>query len=374
MQKILVLGTGDAQTDFICYCKEYGLEVHSCSYKNEGRGIQFSDYFEVIDIADVENVLAYAKKHNIDLIYTTGSEIAMPTISRVSENLSLPVFNSTKTTTICQNKHLLREALSDFPDFTVDYRVINDLKSFNNWSKLPAVVKPADSQGQRGITIVKNESEFENAFDKAIIHSLSKTVMIEEFIEGFEVSVNTYVVNGKPVLIFLTERISFDQYPGGIIKSHEYPVSRNFNEDKIYHLLDSILKHLGIKNGPVYFQLMINNEGNPKVIEVTPRLDGCHIWRMINYVQGIHLFEIILKHLLLGKISEECFNKNKIKSKIEKASLDFFTQSPASIMQRNNHIVDQNAVYVEWYYNKEEKIRPINGFAEKVGYQIKIGS
>ena len=296
MQKILVLGTGDAQTDFICYCKEYGLEVHSCSYKNEGRGIQFSDYFEVIDIADVENVLAYAKKHNIDLIYTTGSEIAMPTISRVSENLSLPVFNSTKTTTICQNKHLLREALSDFPDFTVDYKVINDLKSFNNWSKLPAVVKPADSQGQRGITIVKNESEFENAFDKAIIHSLSKTVMIEEFIEGFEVSVNTYVVNGKPVLIFLTERISFDQYPGGIIKSHEYPVSRNFNEDKIYHLLDSILKHLGIKNGPVYFQLMINNEGNPKVIEVTPRLDGCHIWRMINYVQGIHLFEIILKH------------------------------------------------------------------------------
>ena len=77
---------------------------------------------------------------------------------------------------------------------------------------------------------------------------------------------------------------------------------------------------------------------------------------------------------MLGKISEECFNKNKIKSKIEKASLDFFTQSPASIMQRNNHIVDQNAVYVEWYYNKEEKIRPINGFAEKVGYQIKIGS
>ena len=373
MQKILVLGTGNAQADFILFCKEYGLEVHSCSYRNEGRGIKFSDYFVQIDIANVGEVLSYARDNEIDLIYTTGSEIAMPTISRVSESLSLPVFNSTETTTICQNKHLMRKALSDFPEFTVDYRVINDIKSFGGWSQFPAIVKPADSQGQRGISIVKDKSDFENAFKRAVVHSLSKTVIIEELIEGYEISINAYVVNGKPELIFLTERISFEQYPGGIIKSHKYPISKSYNEDKIHQLVEVVLTQLGIKNGPAYFQVMISNDGSPRVIEVTPRLDGCHIWRMIYHVHGINLFKIILDHLILGKIDVDLFRTGETKAKIEKSSLDFFTQAPCTLMQKDRHSVDKNAVYKEWYCQEGEEVQTINGFEEKVGYQITLG-
>jgi biotin carboxylase len=372
MKKILVLGTGNAQTDFIQYCKEIGLEVHCCSYKNEGRGIQYSDYFEITDISDVENVRAYALDHKIDLIYSTGSEIAMPTISKVSEDLTLPVFNSFKTTTLCQNKNLLRDAFSDFPEFTVNYKFIKTFDSLKTWNKFPAVVKPNDSQGQRGITIVERESELKNAFERAVSHSPSRSVIIEEFIDGFEISVNTYVLNGKPCFMFITERISFDQYPGGIIKSHKYPVSKYVNEDKVWQLLNSSLKRLGIINGPAYFQLKIGKTGNPKVIEVTPRLDGCHLWRMIYLIREIHLFQIIINHLLTGIIEEKCFQKSIKLNDYKKASLDFFTQAPSSFFEKSKHITSQNASYIEWYYSEGEIIPVINGFAEKTGYQITL--
>jgi len=373
MKKIMILGTGNSQTDFICYCKEYGLEVHCCSYKYEGRGIQYADYFEIINITDIDKVEAYALKHNIDLIYSTGSELAMPTISKVSEKLSLPVFVSTKTAMTCAHKHLLREALINFSEYTVDYEVIRNIETLKNWSKLPAIVKPVDNQGQRGITIVEDVSDLIKAFENAIYYSRSKTAIIEEFIDGTEVSVNAYVTKSKPMLSFLTERISFAQYPGGIVKSHEYPISKNIDKNKICQLLNVVLMQLGIENGPVYLQLKINKEGDPKVLEVTARLDGCHLWRLISHTREIHLFEIILKHLLSGKVDEGLFQKTRIKNDINKASLIFFTQPPESLMQRNKHSIDKNAIYLEWYYQEGEKVYQINGYEEKVGYQIKLG-
>lgn len=374
MKKILVLGTGNAQTDFIGFCKVFGLEVHSCSYKNEGRGIVQSDYFSIINITDHQTVRKYAQEHNIDLIYSTGSELAMQTIAQASENLSLPVFIDNQTATTCTNKHLMRAALDNLPQYTVKHMAVKSKHETSRWSKFPAIVKPDDSQGQRGITVVKKPSELETAYRNAINYSRSSTVIIEEFIDGFEISANTYVVNGQPKIAFFTKRISFNEYPGGIIKRHEYPVSEGLDKDQIYHLLHAVLMKLGIRNGPAYLQLIVNKEGNLKVLEVTPRLDGCHLWRLILYIHNMNLFEILLNHLLTGKAKDEWFHNKHLNNAIQAASLEFFTQPPASKMQKKMHKVYQNAVYVEWYYDDNEIILPINGFAEKVGYQICIES
>jgi len=374
MKKILVLGTGNAQTDFILFCKEFGLEVHSCSYKKEGRGIAHSDYFNVIDITNHIAVQKYAAEHKIDLIYSTGSELAMHTIALASQNLSLPVFIDDQTAKTCTNKHLMRNVLSSLPKYTVAHNTIKNEYDLTRWSKFPAIVKPDDSQGQRGITVVNKITELEMAYKNAINYSKSKTVIIEEFIDGFEISVNTYLINEQPMIAFVTKRISFKEYPGGIIKRHEYPVPEYIDKDKVKELLHNVLKELGIKNGPAYLQLMVNKKGDIKVLEVTPRLDGCHLWRLIKHIHGINLFEIALNHLLTGKAREEWFHFNPINTIKAPVSLEFFTQPPATKMKRDIHHNDKNAVYSEWYYNDNEVILPINGFAEKVGYQISVQS
>jgi biotin carboxylase len=297
----------------------------------------------------------------------------MPAISKVSENLSLPTFINSKIAKICSNKHLLRKELMNFKEYSIPYKLVRTIRDFDNWERFPAIVKPDDSQGQRGITLAEKTSDFKKAFSRAINHSNSNTVIVEEFIDGFEISVNTYVVNGIPRLLFLTERISFAEYSGGIIKSHKYPITKYVDENKINKLISSVLKLLKIENGPVYFQIKINGKGNPKIIEITPRLDGCHLWRLIYSVRGINLFEIILNHLLTGKLKGNPFQNLNVNKKINCATLEFFTQAPGSVMNKNNHKIDKDASYLEWYYNEGEDILPINGFSEKVGYQIKLG-
>lgn len=374
MKKILVLGTGNAQADFVSFCKTYGLEVYTCSYKKEGRGIGLSDHFELMNITDADKVTAYARNKGIDLIYSVGSELAMPTISRVSEACALPLFNSTKTTTTCQNKHLMREAISACSEFTVNFREAKDLDSLEDLDLYPAVVKPVDSQGQRGVSFVQNASGLKKAFDRAMSYSISRTIIVEEYIEGFEISVNTYMLNGHPLMNFVTERISFDEYPGGIIKSHIYPVSQKYNKEKVQQLIISVLQHLGIVNGPAYLQLKVDSQGNPKVIEVTPRLDGCHLWRMIYLTKGIHLFGTILDHLFTGQFRESDFQKPVSADLVDAAYLDFFTQPPDSLMSREQHQEKKDSLYTEWYYKNGELVPKINGYAEKVGYQIHLSS
>ena len=92
MKKILILGAGNAQMDLIEYCNENNYEVYGCSYTNTDKGIPLLDHFEQINIVDADKIEEYAKKNSIDIIYSVGSDIAMPTVSKVAERLNLPHF------------------------------------------------------------------------------------------------------------------------------------------------------------------------------------------------------------------------------------------------------------------------------------------
>ena len=84
---ILILGAGNAQIDAIEYCKSRGFKVCGCSYTTVDNGIPYLDYFEHVDIKSVEGIIKTARKYNAALIYSVGSDVAMPTVMRASEAL-----------------------------------------------------------------------------------------------------------------------------------------------------------------------------------------------------------------------------------------------------------------------------------------------
>lgn len=367
----MILGVGNAQVDFIQYCKNFELEVYACSYRNEGRGIKYADHFKVIDIKDIESVKEYVLSNNIDYIYSTGSDVAMPVVAEIAPLIKNRSFMRKDTATICNNKTMFRYELQniDSGKYNVAYTHIHKASSIENWRIFPSVVKPVDSQGQRGINKVENTQELMGAIEKAIAQSPSGKAIIEEFIEGLEISVNTYLVNDKPVFYFITERISFSNYPGGIIKKHLYPVRVPVSENAIQELVCKTSVHLGISNGPAYYQLKLTPQGQIKVIEITPRFDGCHLWNLIKQMGGPDLFKIVLNHIRgiePNKIDFIGLSRNVV------SELEFFTRPPNQFMNRKLHEVSDKAIYVEWYYENGEVVRPINSFQEKVGYQICI--
>ena len=363
-KKILILGAGNAQIDLINYCNSIGLETYGCSYTNTDKGIPLLKPFEQINIIDAESIENYLIKNDIDYIYSVGSDIAMPTVSKVAEETDKFCFVSSQTADICCNKHLMRKSLRE-NTYNLPFTVCSSLEQALKADFFPYMLKPVDSQGQRGVYLIDNKEELKSLFEKSLSYSKSGKVILEKYISGDEVSVNAYVKDSKVIFSIISDRESFKNLPGGIIKAHHLPsVYENTpTAEKINELVVQTVKSLEIKNGPVYFQIIVS-EKNPSLIEVTPRLDGCHMWNLINRYCGVNLLEMTMKQFLGEEICIGDFKKSKYPMHLE-----FFCEPPQAVFDENKY--DKYfSDYTVMYYRTGDKVRKLNGYMEKCGYRI----
>ncbi len=367
--RFLVLGMGNAQADLIRMLSD-DHEIHALSYSFEGAGKEFVDIFKQVDIKDEQSVFEYAKLHDIDIVYSVGSDLGMVTAAVVSSKLKLPSLITPEIARVCHNKDLLRNRLSTL-DWNVKFRVLEATSDMTEFS-YPFILKPVDSQGQRGVFLVKNQSDFVKKFTTSLRHSRSKRLIVEEYIEGPEISVNAYVVDGEIRFSFISDRIVWSEFSAGIINKHRFP-SQFINEEskiQIHYLMVEVIDCIGIKNGPVYFQIKLKRNDEPKLIEVTPRLDGCHMWRLIKHATGVDLLETTINHLMGASENSFVFNTvNGTSNGNETWVLEFMCEKPEKEVNINKYDTS-NSLYHDWYYKNGETVNPMNTFMEKCGYQI----
>jgi predicted ATP-grasp superfamily ATP-dependent carboligase len=361
MKKFLILGIGNAQVDL--YKKLQGkFEIHGLSNTDQGRGYRYCNYFECINITDLDAVLAYAIKNKIDYIYSIGSDVAMPTVAYVAEKLNLPHFVSYQTATLCNNKALFRRELTSVYG-AVPFQV-ESTPPTNVELPFPIIVKPVDSQGQRGVSTAKNNSEVLTSFNFAKQYSRCGDVILERKIEGVEVSVNAYVKDGELVFFLPSDREAWPQFDGGLIKKHLLPVTlSDLAIVNVERLVKETIQSVGISNGPAYFQIKMEND-TPFLIEVTPRFDGCHMWNLIDRSTGVDLLNIAIEHLLTDKVViENEYNVNA-------ANLEFICQPPEEKVKE--YIVINEPEYLEYYYQVGDVVKKMNGKMEKCGFRIDL--
>lgn len=366
-QKVLILGVAAVQMDAILQLKNMGYETHACAMAKDGPGAEVADYFIQINILDKEAIIDYITTNNISLVYSVGSDLAIPVSSYVCEKLSLPHFVSEQTALICNNKNILRETLGNDFEGNVKFQVVSDVNEKIDLY-FPFIVKPADSQGQRGVELVNNLDEYKRSFERAQNYSRSRKVILEQYISGPELSVNGYLVNGKLEFFIVSDRDTWDQYLG-LIHKHIVP-STIINEDineKIREIIENACEKLKIKNGPVYAQMKLEGD-RPYIIEITPRLDGCHMWKLLQLYTGVNLLKLTFEHLLNNNISE----LENLKKDFNKGyTLEFICQEPntkANYVAYEDRI--KNSLDSFKYYNQGDIIRPVNGKYEKIGYFI----
>lgn len=361
------MGTGQAQKDLILALKNRGETVFACSYISGDVAEQYVDCFSQINITDADAVYEFALENKVEYIYSVGSDMAMPTVFGVAERAGLPSFASEQVAKICNTKQLLRESLgADFKGNLqfVAAQTVDELMGM----EFPLMIKPVDSQGQRGVFRVNNVDELKEKFSLSQGFSRSGKVIAEQFVEGDEISVNTFSINGEVVFNLISDRVVWDELPGGIIHKHLIPSVYETNEvakNAICDLVDRVLKKMEIKNGPAYFQIKMKAVDDPKLIEVTPRLDGCHMWRLIKYATGVDLLEMSVD-LLLGK-KVECNQDYEIKT----CRTEFLCLPPQSSFSKDQFDVT-GADYLQWYYNDGDTVKSMNGFMEKCGYMITL--
>lgn len=369
-KKILVLGIGFSQVDLIRIAKEMGMTVFACALDSEGPGKELVDGFRQIDLKDSEAVKRYAAETGADFIFTMGQEIAVWTMTNVSQELQLPTFCTVQSLSRICDKGCWRRILNT-AEGNIPFCCGTQAKDFADWTIYPAILKPVDGAGQRGIAKVFDYQDIERSFQGVLDCSRTKKVMLEEYIDGPEISVNAFLLNGSMKFMAITDRISYGQYPG-IIREHRIP-SRATDaamEKKVVSLLNEVNRIMGFQDGPVYYQIKLTGEG-PKIIEFTPRFDGCHIWRLIELGTGLDLRRVALEVLSTGESpSLERFTVTK---KDQGYILRFLSDKPGVIVDRDNYALPDDPVYLQWYYDNGEKIRPITGHLEKVGYVVMTG-
>lgn len=372
--KVLFLGISAVQKDAIEILKEMDVEVHAVAKDNIGPGKDFADHFVEIDILNTEKLEKYILENDINFVYSTGSDISMPVIANLSEKLKLKSFISESTAKICNNKDLMRGALGEYFEGNVNSLTLEYLSECNKVSvNKTKIMKPSDSQGQRGIFLINSKKDIIDNFEKSKSFSRNGKVIIEDYIGGKEYSVNGYLINGKLVFTEISLRETWDEHPGLIRKHILKCDEEESSQNKVKSLLARTCEKIKISNGPVYAQVKIE-DGEPYLIEITPRLDGCHMWRLIEYKYNINLMRLTLNHLIYNDFNLNSKDLSLDINDKEIWELEFVCQKPETKFEDekfNLLLNNSNVLYSEKYYKNNEVIKRVNGRNEKIGFIIR---
>lgn len=203
MKKIMILGASILQLPAIKKAKELGLYVIAVDMDCNAVGFPYADLPLVISTLDTENVLKAAEEHHIDGIMTIASDRPMNTVAVVAEKLGLTSV-SVDTALKATNKFEMRKALQDFGVPVPRFARVSDIKAFREALATmtpPVILKPVDNSGSRGIFKLDRYDD-PDAVDAAYNYtkgfSQSGDIIVEEFMTGREVSVETLSAGNVP--------------------------------------------------------------------------------------------------------------------------------------------------------------------------------
>lgn len=363
--KVLILGVAAVQLDAVLQLKEMGVETFGVAMAKDGPAADAADHFDIVNILDEDAVVRHILANRIDVVYSTGSDLAMPVACRISENLGLPHFISSEVAYVCNHKDAMRSALGPGFEGNVPHQVLSDCAPVS--VDFPAILKPSDSQGQRGIFLVRSQEEIDAHFGDAKKFSREGKVIVERYIDGPEISVNGYMVNGVLRFMVASDRETWPEYTG-LIHKHTVPgVSFSPETERdMKRILQNACNRIGILNGPVYFQMKVM-DGRPYIIEMSPRLDGCHMWNILARASGVNLMRLVFAHLLANDVSE----LDRAFPQVKPMELVFWCQKPGTYMDRSTLELPADAVDSFYYYETGDFIRPVNGRFDKIGYYIR---
>ena len=150
---------------------------------------------------------------------------------------------------------------------------------------VPSVVKAPDRQGQRGLTLVQSDEELPGAIARAIEASRSGVALVEELVDGPEVTVNAFSVRGEFHPLTVTDRLTADPPAFGVALAHVWPSE---HADAAAKVSAAAAEALGIADGPTYTQVRVGSEG-PRVVELAARLGGGHDAELVKAAVGVDL-------------------------------------------------------------------------------------
>lgn len=230
-----------------------------------------------MSFADKEAVLDICRKEAVDGITSFSLESALPTVVYVAQHLGL-VSNTEECVELTRSKFAMRKAFEQNGIPVPGYHLIHcedDLKDAN--IKFPAIIKPTDGGGSQGVNKCADYEELKEAYAFARDHSRTKTVIVEDFVDGREFSVEYLSCKGKHYFLQITDKVTSGA-PHFIEIEHHQPAAISEQlAQSIRGMVEKALTALKIGNSPSHTEIKINSRDELYIIEIGARLGGGHI-------------------------------------------------------------------------------------------------
>ena len=305
MKKIMILAGGNDQVALIEDLRRYfngDVEIILIDQSDKVRAIPYADKFLKISTMDESAVLAAAREEDIDYILTACGDQPLSTMAYVATEMGLPTYLSEQDVRDLTNKRFMKEKMVKSGIPTAKHIYIN-----KNWDGIvpdfeyPLVVKPVDSNGSKGVKKVYAPSDMEKALKEAYRYSLSGDVIIEEFKEGAELSVDVYVegTTAKLLLITSSKKIQENKDSFTIIQSC-FPAQTDYQEERVQEICQKIVDAWNLHDTPMLVQ-MIQKGDSYNVLEFCARMGGGSKYRLIQDLTGVNIMKVYVEMIMGDK-------------------------------------------------------------------------
>ncbi len=274
MKKIAIIGANLPLLPFYEHARKLGYEIHSFAWDEGAVCKEIAHFFYPISFTEKEKIAHLCMEMKIEGVTSFSLESALPTVNYVSRFIGKQT-NSETCEYLSSNKYSMRECFKkaslSIPQFKIVYEEF-DLD--NIIMEFPLIVKPIDSGGSRGVTKVENKSELIAALYRAKKYSKAEGILVEQFIEGNEYSVEYISYLGKHYFVAITQKKTTGSPFFVELEHHQPAIVTNRELFEIKKLTIAALDALNFEFGPSHTEVKINSSGKPYIIEIGPRMGG----------------------------------------------------------------------------------------------------
>src|SRR5437588_3092362 len=376
---ILFVGAGRHQRRAIERARELGTRVVAVDRNADAPGLALADEAEVVDFSDAAAVTEVGRRHEIDGVMTVASDRAVPVVAAVAEALGLAGIGSytapARTHRVAMRRRLAEHGIPQ-PRFAA-VRTRAEARAAAAAVGFPAVLKPADSSGQRGVFRLRTSDDLDAHLHAALAASSSGEAIFERYHEGAEVNTLLVANSGEVHLVTASDRVRPNGIGFGVALAHVYP-STFFGDvlEEVERVAVAAVRALGMRDGVAYPQLLVG-DGGVQVVEVAARIPGGQMGEVPRVGTGIDLVEIAVRQALRLDVSEAL-----LRPRFQQPfAISFLTAQPGVLptgrVRRVEGVARAEAfpgvVRVETYIQPGETIRPVQVDGDRRGYVIALG-
>jgi biotin carboxylase len=379
---VLFIGAGRNQRGAIERVRELGVRVVAVDRNAAAPGLTAADAGEAVDFADLAAVAEVGRRHGVDGVLTIAADSAVPVVAAVAAELGLPGIGP-EAAHLATNKIAMRRVFAERgvpqPQFAA-LRRQTEVRAAARAVGFPAVVKPVDSAGQRGISLVHDADELGAQMAFAIAASRSQEVIVERFHEGREVNTLLVARDDDVHLVTASDRLRPEGVGFGVALAHVYP-STLFGDalEEVERVAVAAVRAIGLRNGIAYPQLLVLPHANEVlVVEIAARIPGGQMVEVPRFGVGIDLVEVAVLQALGEPVPDELVTPRFHRP----VAIRFLTAEPGplptgvvqSVGPLDKALAFPGVQRVETWIEPGETIRPVQTDGDRRGYVLADGS